>query len=118
MDLSAIPAQPSIGLLHVVVEVPAGGRNKYEYLPAPGLMGLDRHWPFGPQRHDGGADRRCQDRRHETGSKGNAGIGKEHRVHGDDEGHCQEGAEPGEKLAADRGVGVFDTKEAMHPVSP
>ena len=42
MDLSAIPAQPNIGLLHVVVEVPAGGRNKYEYLPAPGLMGLDR----------------------------------------------------------------------------
>ena len=42
MDSSAIPAQPSIGLLHVVVEVPAGGRNKYEYLPAPGLMGLDR----------------------------------------------------------------------------
>ena len=42
MDLSAIPAQPSIGLLHVVVEVPAGGRNKYEYLPVPGLMGLDR----------------------------------------------------------------------------
>ena len=42
MDLSAIPAQPNIGLLHVVVEVPAGGRNKYEYLPSPGLMGLDR----------------------------------------------------------------------------
>ncbi len=42
MDLRAIPAQPSPGLIHVVVEVPAGGRNKYEYLPAPGLMALDR----------------------------------------------------------------------------
>jgi|TARA_E500000178_G_scaffold82918_1_gene81181 inorganic pyrophosphatase len=42
VDLRAIPAQPSPGLIHVVVEVPAGGRNKYEYLPAPGLMALDR----------------------------------------------------------------------------
>ena len=42
MDLSRIPPQPAPGFLNVVVEVPAGGRNKYEYLPGPGLMALDR----------------------------------------------------------------------------
>jgi inorganic pyrophosphatase len=42
VDLYAIPAQPAPGFVHVVVEVPAGGRNKYEYLPEAGLMALDR----------------------------------------------------------------------------
>ena len=42
MDLRSIPPQPGPGLIHVVVEVPAGGRNTYEYLPSAGLMALDR----------------------------------------------------------------------------
>ena len=42
MDLRCIAPQPEPGLIHVVVEVPAGGRNKYEYLPSAGLMALDR----------------------------------------------------------------------------
>ncbi|CCQ51311.1 Inorganic pyrophosphatase [Crocosphaera watsonii WH 8502] len=31
MDLSLIPAQPKPGLINVLIEIPAGSKNKYEY---------------------------------------------------------------------------------------
>ncbi len=42
MDISSLAASPSPGLVHLVVEIPAGSRNKYEYNSAAGLMALDR----------------------------------------------------------------------------
>jgi inorganic pyrophosphatase len=42
MDISSLAASPSPGLVHVVVEIPAGSRNKYEYNGKAGLMALDR----------------------------------------------------------------------------
>lgn len=42
MDLSAVPASPGPGLVHLLVEIPAGSRNKYEYNAAAGVMALDR----------------------------------------------------------------------------
>jgi inorganic pyrophosphatase len=52
MDLSSLAASPAPGLVHLLVEIPAGSRNKYEYNPAAGVMVLDRvlhsslHYPF------------------------------------------------------------------------
>jgi inorganic pyrophosphatase len=31
VDLSRIPAQPKPGLINVLVEIPAGSKNKYEF---------------------------------------------------------------------------------------
>jgi inorganic pyrophosphatase len=42
MDLSMLVASPSPGLVNLVVEIPAGSRNKYEYNAAAGVMALDR----------------------------------------------------------------------------
>ncbi len=42
MDLSQLPASPAPGLVNLVVEIPAGSRNKYEYNAAAGVMVLDR----------------------------------------------------------------------------
>lgn len=42
MDLSRLDASPAPGLVNIVVEIPAGSTNKYEYNPAAGVMALDR----------------------------------------------------------------------------
>ena len=42
MDLSSISPSPSKGLVNLVVEIPAGSRNKYEYCDVAGVMALDR----------------------------------------------------------------------------
>ncbi|MGB5240106.1 MAG: inorganic diphosphatase [Prochlorococcaceae cyanobacterium] len=42
MDISSLSPSPSPGLVNLVVEIPAGSRNKYEYNSAAGLMALDR----------------------------------------------------------------------------
>ena len=42
MDLSSIAPSPSKGVLNLVVEIPAGSRNKYEYCEVAGIMALDR----------------------------------------------------------------------------
>lgn len=42
MDLRPIPPSPSPGLVNLVVEIPAGSRNKYEYIAESGVMALDR----------------------------------------------------------------------------
>ncbi|MGB5136300.1 MAG: inorganic diphosphatase [Prochlorococcaceae cyanobacterium] len=42
MDLSQLPASPTPGLVNLVVEIPAGSRNKYEYNATAGVMALDR----------------------------------------------------------------------------
>jgi inorganic pyrophosphatase len=42
MDLRNLKASPSAGLVNLVVEIPAGSTNKYEYNAAAGLMALDR----------------------------------------------------------------------------
>ena len=42
MDLSPLPPSPSPGLVKIVVEIPAGRRNKYEYFAEAGVMALDR----------------------------------------------------------------------------
>jgi inorganic pyrophosphatase len=42
MDLSQLPPSPAPGLVNLVVEIPAGSRNKYEYNAAAGVMALDR----------------------------------------------------------------------------
>ena len=31
MDLKLIPAQPKLGLVNILVEIPAGSKNKYEF---------------------------------------------------------------------------------------
>jgi len=31
MDLAKIPAQPKTGVLNVLIEIPAGSKNKYEF---------------------------------------------------------------------------------------
>ena len=52
MDLSQLPPSPSPGLVNLLVEIPAGSRNKYEYSSAAGVMILDkvmhssRRYPF------------------------------------------------------------------------
>ena len=42
MDLRSLQASPAPGLVNLVVEIPAGSRNKYEYNPKAGVMMLDR----------------------------------------------------------------------------
>ena len=52
MDLSRIPAQPKPGLVNVLVEIPAGSKNKYEFDKDLNAMALDRvlfasvHYPY------------------------------------------------------------------------
>ena len=42
MDLNLLSPSPSSGLVNLIVEIPAGSRNKYEYLAEAGTMALDR----------------------------------------------------------------------------
>ncbi len=42
MDLSRIPAQPKPGLINVLIEIPAGSKNKYEYDKDLQALALDR----------------------------------------------------------------------------
>ena len=42
MDLSSIAPSHSKGVVNLVVEIPAGSRNKYEYCEVAGVMALDR----------------------------------------------------------------------------
>ena len=42
MDLSPLRPSHSQGLVNLVVEIPAGSRNKYEYFAEAGVMALDR----------------------------------------------------------------------------
>ena len=42
MDLHSLQASPAPGLVNLMVEIPAGSRNKYEYNAEAGLMVLDR----------------------------------------------------------------------------
>ena len=42
MDLSSLLPSPSPGLVNLLVEIPAGSRNKYEYFDEAGVMALDR----------------------------------------------------------------------------
>ncbi|MCS6812462.1 MAG: inorganic diphosphatase [Cyanobacteria bacterium] len=42
MDLSLIPAQPKPGLINVLIEIPAGSKNKYEYDKDMQAFALDR----------------------------------------------------------------------------
>ena len=42
MDLSLIPAQPKPGLINVLIEIPAGSKNKYEFDKDLQAMALDR----------------------------------------------------------------------------
>lgn len=42
MDLTRIPAQPKPGLINVLIEIPAGSKNKYEFDKDLQAMALDR----------------------------------------------------------------------------
>ena len=42
MDLRSLQASPAPGVVNLVVEIPAGSRNKYEYNAQAGVMALDR----------------------------------------------------------------------------
>ena len=42
MDLSRIPAQPEPGLINVLIEIPAGSKNKYEFDKDLNAFALDR----------------------------------------------------------------------------
>ena len=42
MDLSRLSPSPSSGLINLLVEIPAGSRNKYSYSQSSGVMRLDR----------------------------------------------------------------------------
>ncbi|NJM95849.1 MAG: inorganic diphosphatase [Phormidesmis sp. RL_2_1] len=42
MDLSRIPAQPKPGIVNVLVEIPAGSKNKYEFDKDLNAFALDR----------------------------------------------------------------------------
>ena len=52
VDLSRIPAQPKPGLINVLIEIPAGSKNKYEFDKDLNAFALDRvlyasvHYPF------------------------------------------------------------------------
>ena len=52
MDLSRIPAQPETGLINVLIEIPAGSKNKYEFDKDMNAFALDRvlfasvHYPY------------------------------------------------------------------------
>jgi inorganic pyrophosphatase len=42
LDLSLIPAQPKSGIINVLIEIPAGSKNKYEFDKDLNAMALDR----------------------------------------------------------------------------
>lgn len=42
MDLTRIPAQPKPGLINVLIEIPAGSKNKYEFDKDLNAFALDR----------------------------------------------------------------------------
>ncbi|MBW4612804.1 MAG: inorganic diphosphatase [Desmonostoc vinosum HA7617-LM4] len=42
MDLSLIPAQPKPGIINVLIEIPGGSKNKYEYDKEIQAFALDR----------------------------------------------------------------------------
>ncbi len=42
MDLSLIPAQPKPGIINVLIEIPAGSKNKYEFDKDINAFALDR----------------------------------------------------------------------------
>ena len=42
MDLSLIPAQPKPGIVNVLIEIPAGSKNKYEFDKELNAFALDR----------------------------------------------------------------------------
>ena len=42
LSLSSIPAQPKPGLINVLIEIPAGSKNKYEFDKEMGAFALDR----------------------------------------------------------------------------
>ena len=42
IDLARIPAQPKPGQLNVLIEIPGGSKNKYEFDKDMGAMALDR----------------------------------------------------------------------------
>lgn len=42
VDLSRIPAQPKAGLINVLIEIPAGSKNKYEFDKDMNAFALDR----------------------------------------------------------------------------
>ena len=42
MDISSIPPSPMNGVVNLIVEIPAGSRNKYEYCAEAGIMALYR----------------------------------------------------------------------------
>ncbi|AFZ35507.1 Inorganic pyrophosphatase [Stanieria cyanosphaera PCC 7437] len=42
MDLARIPAQPKPGLINVLIEIPAGSKNKYEFDKDMNAFALDR----------------------------------------------------------------------------
>lgn len=42
MDLTRIPAQPKAGLINVLIEIPAGSKNKYEFDKELNAFALDR----------------------------------------------------------------------------
>lgn len=42
VDLSRIPAQPKAGLINVLIEIPAGSKNKYEFDKDLNAFALDR----------------------------------------------------------------------------
>jgi inorganic pyrophosphatase len=42
VDLSRIPAQPKAGVLNVLIEIPGGSKNKYEFDKELGAFALDR----------------------------------------------------------------------------
>lgn len=52
MDLSLIPPQPKPGVLNVIIEIPAGSKNKYEFDKDLNVFTLDRvlyssvHYPY------------------------------------------------------------------------
>jgi inorganic pyrophosphatase len=52
VDLSRIPAQPKSGLINVLIEIPAGSKNKYEFDKDLNAFALDRvlyasvHYPY------------------------------------------------------------------------
>jgi len=42
MDLSLIPAQPEAGIINVLIEIPGGSKNKYEFDKDMNAFALDR----------------------------------------------------------------------------
>jgi inorganic pyrophosphatase len=42
LDLTLIPAQPKYGIINVLIEIPAGSKNKYEFDKDLNAMALDR----------------------------------------------------------------------------